>query len=134
VVFFFGVFWKRLNAQGCLWAMLVGFAIGLFRMSVDTLVTISKTYPYPEGSLLWIVNNINFQYFSILITLVSALVMVVVSYATTAPDDRVIAGLTFATATGDDRAKTRASWGAPEVLASLVVLAAIIGAYLYFRG
>ena len=24
VVFFFGVFWKRLNAQGCLWAMVVG--------------------------------------------------------------------------------------------------------------
>ena len=24
VVFFFGVFWKRLNAKGCLWAMVVG--------------------------------------------------------------------------------------------------------------
>ena len=35
----------------------------------------------PHGSFLWIVNNINFQYFSILITLVSAVVMVVVSYA-----------------------------------------------------
>ena len=28
VVFFFGVFWKRLNAKGCLWAMVVGFALG----------------------------------------------------------------------------------------------------------
>src|SRR5580658_7920649 len=46
VVFFFGVFWKRLNAQGCLWAMIVGFIIGLFRMGVDTFVTISKAYPY----------------------------------------------------------------------------------------
>ena len=32
VVFFFGVFWKRLNAAGCLWAMIVGFVIGIFRM------------------------------------------------------------------------------------------------------
>ena len=25
VVFFFGVFFKRLNAKGCFWAMIVGF-------------------------------------------------------------------------------------------------------------
>ena len=31
VVFFFGVFYKRLNAQGCLWALIVGFALGVFR-------------------------------------------------------------------------------------------------------
>ena len=132
VVFFFGVFWKRLNAQGCLWAMIVGFVIGLFRMGVDTMVTLGTTYP--EGSFLWIINNIQFQYFSILITLISALVMVVVSYATEQPNYGAIAGLTFATATGDDRAKTRASWSAREVLASLFVLAAILGAYLYFTG
>jgi SSS family solute:Na+ symporter len=59
---------------------------------------------------------------------------VVVSYATAPPNDAAIAGLTFATASGEDRAKTRASWSAREVLASLVVLAAIIGAYLYFTG
>ena len=40
VVFFFGVFWKRLNAQGCLWAMIVGFVMGVFRMLVDTPVTL----------------------------------------------------------------------------------------------
>ena len=28
VVFFFGVFFKRLNAKGCLWAMVVGFVAG----------------------------------------------------------------------------------------------------------
>ena len=40
VVFFFGVFWKRLNAKGCFWAMIVGFVIGIFRMAVDTPVTL----------------------------------------------------------------------------------------------
>jgi SSS family solute:Na+ symporter len=40
VVFFFGVFWKRLNAQGCFWSMVVGFVIGLFRMLVDTPITL----------------------------------------------------------------------------------------------
>src|SRR5437588_7805453 len=87
VVFFFGVFFKRLNAHGCLWAMIVGFALGLFRMAVDTPVTLGLAgfeHGYPEGSFLWTVNNIYFQYFSVLITIVSAIVMVAVSWATTA--------------------------------------------------
>jgi SSS family solute:Na+ symporter len=134
VVFFFGVFWKRLNAKGCLWAMIAGFVLGLFRMLVDTRVALSQDFHYAEGSLLWIVNNINFQYFSILITLVSMVVMVAVSYATAEPDYGRIKSLTFATATSEDRARTRASWSAREVLASLVVLSCILGAYLYFRG
>ena len=79
VVFFFGVFWKRLNGQGALWAMIVGFALGIFRMLVDTPVTLGLAgfeKGYTQGSFLWIVNNIYFQYFSVLITVVSAVVMV----------------------------------------------------------
>ena len=141
VVFFFGVFWKRLNAQGCLWAMVVGFILGVFRMAVDTPVTFGlEKFPqwvgdmYVPGTFLWIINNINFQYFSILITLVSAVVMVAVSYATAEPDPAKIKSLTFGTITGEDRAATRASWSWPEVAASAFVLACILGAYLYFRG
>ena len=40
VVFFFGVFFKRMNGAGALWAMIVGFALGIFRMIVDTPVTL----------------------------------------------------------------------------------------------
>src|SRR5689334_23947558 len=100
VVFFFGVFWKRLNAQGALWAMIVGFAMGIFRMVVDTPVTLGLQgfqNGYPEGSFFWIVNNIYFQYFSVLITIVSAIVMVAVSYMTAAPDYKSIQSLTFGT-------------------------------------
>ena len=134
VVFFFGVFWKRLNAQGCMWAMVVGFVLGVFRMLVDTPVTLFKDFHYPQGSFFWIITNINFQYFSILITLVSAVVMIAVSYATAAPDYAAIESLTFGTATDDDRRKTRQSWGWPELAGSVFVVAAILGGYLYFRG
>ena len=134
VVFFFGVFWKRLNAKGCFWAMVVGFAVGIFRMAVDTPITLGLFKSYPEGSFFWIVNNINFQYFSILITLISAIVMVGVSYATAVPDYDRIKGLTFSTATEEDRRRTRESWRWTDVATSMVVMAFIIGAYLYFRG
>jgi SSS family solute:Na+ symporter len=137
VVFFFGVFWKRLNAQGCLWAMIVGFALGGFRMVVDTLRTMKVgglEAGYAHGSFLWIVNNINFQYFSVLITVVSAVVMVGVSHMTAVPDYVRIKGLTFATATDEDRAKTRASWEKKDVFFSAFILACIIAAYVYFSG
>jgi SSS family solute:Na+ symporter len=137
VVFFFGVFFKRLNARGCFAAMVVGFLVGIFRMLVDTPVTMKLhgfEDGYTPGSFLWIVNNINFQYFSVLITLISAVVLVAVSYATPAPQYEQIKSLTFGTSTAEDRRQTRASWNWGEVAASAAILACILGAYLYFRG
>ena len=135
VVFFFGVFWKRLNAKGCLWAMIVGFAIGLFRMLVDTPVTLGmEQNGYAEGSFLWIVNNINFQYFSILITLVSAVVMIVVSYLTAEPDYERIKNLSFGTTTEEHRSATALSWDWRDVATSIIVITVILGGYLYFTG
>ena len=137
VVFFFGVFFKRLNAQGALWAMIVGFVLGIFRMVVDTPVTLGLPgfqNGYPQGSFLWIVNNTYFQYFSVLITLVSIVVMVGVSHMTSEPDYLRIQNLTFATTTQEDKDNTRAGWDWREVAGSTLVLVCIIGSYLYFRG
>ena len=137
VVFFLGVFFKRMNAKGALWAMVVGFALGIFRMLVDTPVALGLSglaNGYTPGSFLWIINNIYFQYFSVLITIVSAVVMVAVSHMTAQPDYLRIKSLTFETVTPEDRAKTRASWGWKEVAGSGLVLTCILGAYLYFRG
>jgi SSS family solute:Na+ symporter len=137
VVFFFGVFFKRLNAAGALWAMIVGFVLGIFRMLVDTPVTLGLgglQNGYVPGSFFWIINHIYFQYWSVLITIVSAIVMVVVSQMTREPDLAQIQSLTFATVTPEDRARTRASWGWKEVAGSALVLVCILGAYLYFRG
>src|SRR5213595_3428523 len=64
-VFFLGVTFKRLNAKGCLAALIVGFLLGAFRLAVDTPVSLGMAgfaQGYPTGSFLWIVNNIYFQY------------------------------------------------------------------------
>ena len=63
-----------------------------------------------------------------------AAVAVVVSLATAEPDYGRIGGLTYATATADHDAETRASWDWRDVAGSVFVLLAILGAYLYFRG
>jgi SSS family solute:Na+ symporter len=136
-VFFFGVFMKRLNGAGCLAALIVGFLLGAFRLAVDTPVTLGMQGfegGYTTGSWLWIVNNIYFQYYSLLIFLVSTAVLIGVSYLTSPPSDRQIEGLTYATVTDEHRRETRASWGWPEVVGSAGVMVCIIAAYLYFVG
>jgi SSS family solute:Na+ symporter len=134
VVFFLGVFWKRMNAPGALWSMIIGFALGIFRMIVDTPITLGMSTGYPSGSFLWIVNNIYFQYWSLLITVVSAIVMIAVSLMTPEPDLQQIRSLTFSTATEEDKKRTRASWNSVDLFTSAAVMAFILGAYLYFRG
>jgi SSS family solute:Na+ symporter len=136
-VFFFGVFNKRLNAKGCLSALIVGFLLGMFRLAVDTPVSLKIAgfeVGYPEGSFLWIVNNIYFQYYSLLIFLVSAAVMIGVSYATEPPPPDKLVGLTYATVTEDHRRETRRSWNQWDVINSAAVLALILIAYVYFSG
>jgi SSS family solute:Na+ symporter len=134
VVFFLGIFWKRMNAQGCLWALLVGFAVGLFRLAVDTPTKLNAEFAYRDGSFLWIVNKIYFQYFSIIILIISAATMILVSHLTRAPDYQRLEGLTFGALTSQDRERTRQSWTRFDVLTSAGLLAAIGAAYLYFRG
>jgi SSS family solute:Na+ symporter len=89
---------------------------------------------YAEGSLLWIVNNIYFQYYSLLIFVVSVLVLIAVSYATEPPAEEQLAGLTFATVSAEERRVSRASWNQWDVINSAAVMALIVIAYLYFRG
>lgn len=134
VVFFLGVFNKRLNAKGCLSAMIVGFLLGLFRLAVDTPVKLIDNFNYTPGSFLWIVNNIFFQYYSIIILIVSIIVMVVVSYSTNAPSYEKISGLTYGTVTDEHKKESRSSWTMADVIASAIVLALILAAYLYFVG
>lgn len=133
VVFFLGVFMKRLNGKGCLAALIIGFLLGLFRLAVDTPVKLIGTQ-YQQGSFLWIINNIFFQYYSLLIFIVCIIVMIVVSYMTSPPSYEKISGLTYATLTAEDRRSSRASWNKTDVIFSIILLILIVAAYLYFTG
>jgi SSS family solute:Na+ symporter len=144
VVFFLGVTFKRLNAKGCLSALIVGFLLGMFRLGVDTPVAL-KDMPffaklfgefsgYDQGSFLWIMNNIFFQYYSLFIFIVCVVVMFAVSYLTKAPSYEKISGLTFGTTTIEDREKSRSSWSKADVIFSVILLVIIVAIYMYFTG
>ena len=136
-VFFFGVFMSRLNAAGCLAALITGFVLGVLRLVVDTPVTLRAAgfeRGYPEGTWLWILNNIYFQYYSLLIFLVSSAVLIGVSHLTPPPDARQLTGLTYATVTQAQQRESRSSWNQWDVISSAAVLALITAAYVYFSG
>src|SRR5256885_828403 len=136
-VFVFGIFNRRLNSKGCLAALIVGFVLGVFRLAVDTPVSLHLAGfadGYAPGSFLWIVNNLYFQYYSVFIFVVSVIVMFVVSYATAPPTPEQVAGLTYGTVAAQDRALSRSSWNRLDVIGPGGVLLLILAVYLYFRG
>ena len=122
-VFFLGVFNRRINAAGCLAALVAGFALGLFRLAVDTPVSLKLAgyeHGYDPGTFLWIVNNIYFQYYSVIILLVSIVMLFGVSYATAPPPEGKLVGLTYATISPEQRRESRASWNRWDAVNSAI--------------
>ncbi len=132
VVFFLGVFSKRLNKEGCLAALGIGFAMGIFRLAVDTPLALIDGFSYAEGSFLWVISNIFFQYYSLVIFLTCVVVMIGVSYMTKAPDYQKISGLTFGTLTDKDKSDSRASYNWRDIFLSVLLVVLIILIYFFF--
>ncbi|KIC95815.1 sodium:solute symporter [Flavihumibacter solisilvae] len=126
-VFLLGVFFKRINAQGAYAAMVVGFIIGLLKLTLQMVKDNLEA-----GGLLHRFATINFLYFCIYLFLFSIIIMVTVSWMTPPPKEEKIHGLTFATTVAEDKAASRASWNITDVVLSLIVLLIIAGIFCYF--
>jgi SSS family solute:Na+ symporter len=124
-VFLFGVFFKRINATGAYSAMVVGFIMGLIKLTLEL-------FKADLSGVLYDFATINFLYFCIYLFLFSVAVMVVVSLLTPKPSEEKIRGLTFATTVAEDRAASRASWNKLDVILSLIVVVIIVAVFMYF--
>lgn len=155
VLFLLGVFWKRATAPAALFAFIVGIVGGFARLAADlvmrndgNVVTAlqEKLYHHSITPLQyaaeiapiharhgWIFDfwKINWLYYSQILFVLTASLMVVLSLLTRAPDPGTVR-YTWYGATPSERAQTRASWGPAEVALSLVVLAAVIAFYAAF--
>jgi solute:Na+ symporter, SSS family len=92
-VFLFGIFWRRVNGQGALASLLVGFVLGAVRFILE-VVYAGQTL---SGFMGWFV-GMNFLHFAIFMFVICVVVLVMVSVLTPAPSEEQLAGLTFATA------------------------------------
>ena len=92
-VFLLGIFWKRLNGQGAIASLLVGFALGAIRFILE----IYYKGVAPEGGFLGFYVGVNFLHFAALMFAVCVATLVIISLLTPAPEPSKVNGLTFQT-------------------------------------
>lgn len=124
-VFLLGVFFKRINGNGALTGMVVGFVIGIIKLTLEL-------FQNDLTGALHYFATINFLYFCIFLFLFSIALMVIVSILTPKPNEGQINGLTFATTVAEDKAASRASWNKWDIILSLIVVAIVISVFVYF--
>jgi len=93
VCFIFGILWPRLNGQGAISSLLVGFVLGAVRFIFEVL---DKSRHYQSGALRRLV-DMNFLHYAVLMFVVCTFVLIAVSMLHPTPERKKIAGLTFAT-------------------------------------
>jgi SSS family solute:Na+ symporter len=140
--FVLGILWPRLNGAGAISSLMTGFGLGATRFVLE-LADQAGGGHFQSPVVRWIV-DMNFLHYAIFMFVVCSLVLVGVSLMTKPPDRQQIAGLTFATV--DDKIETtmvdpRQRKPAHEtpterrinIFASLLLLATVIGLWIYFR-
>jgi SSS family solute:Na+ symporter len=124
-VFLIGIFWRRVNAQGALAALLSGFVVGMARLVLELNRALVG-----DGWLGWFV-GMNFLHFAIFLFVVCAAVLVLVSLATPPPDLQKIESLTVGARAADD-SQSASAWRRTDVLASVGLVALVVAIWLFF--
>jgi SSS family solute:Na+ symporter len=75
--------------------------------------------------------NIHWLFYTQILLLVTAVLVIVISLLTKAPDAKV-RKFTWYGASPEEKAATRASWNTSDVVLSLIVLAAVVTFYIIF--
>jgi SSS family solute:Na+ symporter len=139
VCFIFGILWPRVNGQGAISSLLVGFVLGAARFIFEVL---DKTAHYQSGAIRWLV-DMNFLHYAIFMFVVCTIVLIVVSLMYPAPERKKLAGLTFATV--DDKMETIDVTARPQmaketgveramnIVFSLALIATVVGLWIRFR-
>ena len=144
--FILGVFWKRANWIGNLWGMTLGFVLGMFRLLLDVIIggPIAKAQSLAEAEklariaeikeqfgFLYTLETINWLYICEGLLVISVAVTIIVSLLTKAPESGKLK-FTYYKATPEEKAATRASWGAWDVIHTLIIIAVVVVFYMYF--
>lgn len=108
--------------------MIIGFVLGMTKLTIEAVTTAQGI---EEG--LWAdIAAFNFLYYSGVLLVISVIIVVGLSLLTEAPGEEKTKGITWGGLSAEDRAAIRSSWDSKDVIASGVVLAMVLGVYLYF--
>lgn len=128
-VFLFGVFWKRVNGTGAIASMITGLVLGGARLIGEL---IHKSTPISLGIITSIV-EMNFLHFAIVLFAVCSLVLIIVSLMTAKPDEKKIAGLTFATTNKAVRLAETTPGKRMNIFFSVLLITTVLILWIVFR-
>ena len=120
-VFVLGLVWKRMNLRGAVWGLSLGFVLGMAKLAANAI------WGDADG-----VAFIQDFYFSGLLLVASAVIVVVASLSAPAPAEVNTKGLTFAGLDPEFKKENRESWNWIDVVSSVIVVGCVIAAYAYF--
>ena len=125
-VFLLGITWKKTTAKAGMWTLIVGIILGALRL-VTMIIN-----PDTHNAFTYVFNDMNIYTFGVCTFITCALLCIIISLFTKKPSPEQIEGLCFGTATPEQKAETRASWGAWDIFHTVVILSVIVAFYIYF--
>ncbi len=90
--FLLGLFMKRINAKGAIWALWSGFILGIGRLIMEYM---KNTGSIAEGSFFYGFASINFLHFAIVLFIICAAIMVLVSLTAPQHSDEKLKNVTY---------------------------------------
>jgi SSS family solute:Na+ symporter len=127
-VFLLGVISKKTTPTAGFTGLVVGFSLGMLRLALNVIYKDVEA----DGLIYRLIVEPNWLHYEIAIFVIIIALMIVVSYFTKPMDPTKIQGLYFGSATPEQRAVTRASWGKWDVIHSVIIIGFIIAFYIYF--
>ena len=125
-VFLMGLFSKRINGQGAVWGLSIGFILGLAKLTIQALYGSGKI---ENPAWLATIGDYNFLYASGVLLLLSVIIITIASLLTAPPAAEKIQGLTYAML---DKKDIRASITLFDIVLTLITLSLVLGIYIYF--
>ena len=127
-VFLLGIVSKRTTPAAGLIGLATGFILGMTRLGLKVFAAGIN----PDGMIYRIFLAPNWLHYEIALFFIVIAIMIVTSMLTPKADEEAIRGLYIGSATAEQKAITRASWNNWDVVFSGLIIAVIIGFYIYF--
>lgn len=128
-VFLLGLFWKRLNGRGAVWALAGGFVLGMFKLTCQAFFGANKI---ADPAWLAAIGDFNFLYATGILFVLSALLMIVGSLTSPPPPAAQIEGLTYASIRELHGEEISRSWDTANKVLATLILTLVVGLYVYF--
>lgn len=131
MLFLLGLFWKRINSVGATWGLVVGFLLGMVKLTLQTFFGAAEGRLH-SPALFAAVGDFNPYYATGVLALISVVVIVVASLLTPAPAEEKVRGLTYGGIHKEAATEIKSSWDFGNKLMVFLILACVVGMYLYF--